>query len=123
MKNDRLDVIKQEIRNLDPELKEHDRGFRIAVVLMAAAFVTGPDVERLSDFTGYAGLVADISKRMHQARLWESGVVRSDHWFDGDKWTPAFWADVLVAEGSIVTRCREDGQREYRASAAAKDRP
>ena len=51
---------------------------------------------------------------MHGAGLWESGVVKSDHWFDDEKWTAGFWLDTLVADGSVVTRYREDGEREYR---------
>ena len=39
-----LDVIKQEIRRLDPGLEEaNEHGFQVAVVLMDAAFVTGPN--------------------------------------------------------------------------------
>jgi len=60
-------------------------------------------------------MIADISKRMHQAGLWESGMVETDHWFDGDKWTACFWADALVADGSLVTQLRKDGERVYPA--------
>jgi len=116
MEEGTLDVIKEEIRKLDPGLESDDEhAFQTAVVLMAAAFVTGPNTLRLSVFTGFpASLIADISKRMHRAGLWESGIVETDHWFDGDKWTPGFWADTLVADGSLVTQFRKDGEREYR---------
>jgi hypothetical protein len=115
MPDPRLDVINDEIRRLDPGLETDEHAFQVAVVLMAAAFVTGPDMKRLSIFTGFAAwMIADISKRMYQAGLWESGKVEADHWFDGDKWTGGFWVDVLVAEGLLMTKFREDGERVYR---------
>ena len=113
--NDTLNVIKEEVRRLDPKLRSDELGFQAAVILMAAALVKGPNTEPLASFTGYpTGVVADISKRMHEAGLWENGTVKTDHWFDGDKWTVGFWADTLVAEGLVVTHHREDGEREYR---------
>jgi hypothetical protein len=111
-----LDVIKEEISRMDPELETDEHAFQVAVVLMAAAFVTGPNTQRLSAFTGYpASMIADISKRMHQARLWESGTVKTDHWFDGDNWTVGLTLDRFVAEGMCVTKLRKDGELEYRA--------
>jgi hypothetical protein len=113
--DDRLDAIKEQIRILDPELPEDDPGFQIAVVLLAAWLVTGPDIDGLFAFTGYSReMVSDISKRMHEARLWESGRVKTDHWFDGDRWTVGMWIDTLVAEGLLIPRQREDGETEYR---------
>jgi hypothetical protein len=110
-----LDVIKDQIRQLDPELETDEHAFQVAVVLMAAAFVTGPNTKRLSAFTGLpASMIADISKRMHQAGLWENGVVDANDWFDGDKWTAGFWVHTLVADGSLVTQFRKDGERAYR---------
>lgn len=116
MKNASLDVIKREVQQLDPVLDQNDFGFRAAVVLMSAAFVTGADTESLAAFTGYPpSLVAEISGRMHQAGLWRDGTVYSDHWFRGEKWTPGIWTDCLVAEGLMLARQRKDGQWEYRA--------
>jgi len=45
-------LIKEEIRKLDPALETDEHVFQVAVVLMAAAFVTGPNTQRLSVFTG-----------------------------------------------------------------------
>src|ERR1700730_5635785 len=84
VKNASLDVIKREVEKLDPNLDQSDFGFRAAVVLMSAAFVTGPDTESLAAFTGYPlSLVVEISGRMIQAGLWRDGVVNSDHWISG----------------------------------------
>ena len=116
MKNASIDVIKQEVQKLDPSLDQNDFGFRAAVVLMAAAFVTGPNVENLAAFTGYPlSLVTEISDRMHQAGLWRDGAVNSDHWFRGEKWTQGIWTDCLVAAGLMVARQRKNGEWEYRA--------
>jgi hypothetical protein len=116
MKNASLDVIKREVQQMDPALDQNDLGFRTAVVLMSAAFMTGPDTESLAAFTGYPlSLVVEISDRMLQAGLWRDGVVNSDHWFRGEKWTAGIWTDCLVAEGLTLARQREDGQWEYRA--------
>src|ERR1039458_5167557 len=109
VKNVSVDVIREEVQLLDPNLEHDDFGFQTAVILMSAAFVTGPHTERLAAFTGYpAGLVAEISRRMHQAGLWSDGVVESDHWFHDEKWTAAIWADSLVAAGLLFARQRED---------------
>jgi hypothetical protein len=116
MKNDSLDVITREVQQLDPNLDKNDFGFRAAVVLMSAAFVTGPETESLATFTGYQpSLVNEISARMHQAGLWRDGAVNSDHWFRGEKWTAGIWTDCLIAEGLMLVRQRVDGQWEYRA--------
>jgi hypothetical protein len=83
-----VDVIKEEVQLLDPDLEVNEFGFQVAVVLISAALVTGPNTESLVAFTGYpAHLVAEISDRMHKAELWRNGTVESDHWFDGAKWT------------------------------------
>jgi uncharacterized protein YodC (DUF2158 family) len=102
---------------LDPDLSQDDYAFQGAVLLMVAALVTGPDVSRLACFTKYpATFVAEISQRMRGAGLWKDGSVESEHWFDGEEWrTAAFWMDVLVGEGRVVTQRREDGKRVYGA--------
>lgn len=116
MKNVSVDVIREEVQLLDPTLDRNDLAFRVAVVLMSAAFVTGPDTESLAAFTGYPlGFVSEISGRMHQAGLWSDGTVNSDHWLRGEKWTLGIWTDSLVAEGLLLARQREDGKWEYRA--------
>jgi hypothetical protein len=112
-----LEEIKKEIQQLDPGLDPHDEStFRTAVVLLAAAFATGPDTERLTTFTGYPGsFVIAISQRMRHFGLWTDREVHAAHWFKGDKWTPGLWMDSLVAQGLMLVRRREDGEWEYRA--------
>jgi hypothetical protein len=66
-----LEEIKNEIQQLDPILTQDDPVFQTAVVLLAAAFATGPDTGRLVTFTGYPErFVATISERMRQFGFW-----------------------------------------------------
>jgi hypothetical protein len=111
-----LELIKKEFRRLDPNVQENERGFEICIVLIAAAFVIGPNIERLVSFTGYSQtLVADISRRMHDAGIWTSDEIDTDHWFNADdKWSIGLWIHCLVAEGLLVTRRQADGKWEYR---------
>jgi len=118
MKND-LEVIKAEVQKIDPDLNPDgdEYSFKVAVVLMAAALVTGPDVVRLAAFTKYpAVFVAEIDQRMRAAGLWKDGGVEGEHWFKGDEWRVCgFLSDVMVAQGLLLTQRREDGKLEYRA--------
>jgi len=112
-----LEEIKHEVQQLDPVLNQEELAFRTAVVLLAAAFATGPDAERLVIFTGYPeSFVSAISQRMRQCGLWTANEVSTDHWFTGDKWTLGLWMDSLVAEGRIVACRMEDGKWQYRVA-------
>jgi hypothetical protein len=116
MKTVDVDVIKKEVQLLDPSSHQNNIGFRVAVVLMSAALVTGPDTESLAAFTGYPpNWVAEISQRMHRAGLWRDSEVNSDHWYRGKKWTAGIWTDSLVAVGLMRARQRENGKWEYQA--------
>jgi hypothetical protein len=81
-------LIKTELERLDPALlgNETDDNYRAGVVLLAAVWVIGTDIEQLATFTGYdPDFVAAISLRMLKSGLWEeSGLVHSDHWFHED---------------------------------------
>jgi len=99
-----LTLIKRQIERLDPALQrnENDDGYRVAVLLLAAVRVTGSEIEKLTEFTGYPReFVARVSERMRNSGVWDvSGTAHSDHWFQGDTpTTGAFWADVLVGMG------------------------
>jgi hypothetical protein len=109
-----LDHVKIGIQELDPELEPESRDFRTAVILMAAAFVVGPHVDRLVQFTGYSmTFVADIARRMQASGLWADGKVRIDNWFDGASVTMAFWADCMVADGVLHLDRTADGEESY----------
>jgi hypothetical protein len=116
MKNVSVDAIKKEGQLLDPSLDQNNVGFRVAVVVMSAALVTGPDTESLATSTSYApNWVTEISQRMHRAGLSRDGKVNSDHWYRGKKLTEGVWTDSLVAVGLMRARRREDGKWEHQA--------
>jgi hypothetical protein len=48
-----LDAIKEQVQIFDPGLKPDEYAFQSAVILMVAASVTGPYVERIASFTKY----------------------------------------------------------------------
>jgi hypothetical protein len=109
-----LDHVKIGIQELHPELEPKDREFRTAVILMAAAFVVGPYVDRLVQFTGYPlPYVAGIARRMQASGLWANGKVRIDNWFDGENVTMVFWADCMVADGVLHLDRTADGEDWY----------
>jgi hypothetical protein len=115
-----VQLIRREVERLDPALqgKETEDDYRAGVVLLAAVWVTGTDINKLIMFTGYArDFVAAISLRMHQAGLWEEGgFVHSDHWFDenGD-YSVDFWTDVLVGLGLLFAKPDGNGSFWYQA--------
>jgi hypothetical protein len=120
-----LEIIKKEVEKLDPALAgaENDEAYQVAVILLSAAFVEGPNVDRLVKFTGYSrDFIADISRRMHGSGLWENGFVHDDHWFRGDRYaTMIFWTDTFVATGQIVVKRSADGQFLYRMRETAPE--
>jgi hypothetical protein len=116
-----LALIKKELTVLDPTSQpdDGDGGYQTAVILLAAEFVTGTDVQQLTKFTGYSkDFVAAVCSRMQKSGLWEeSGTIHSDHWYQGDAYrVPCFWADVLVGMGLLIAEWREDSGFLYRAS-------
>jgi hypothetical protein len=113
-----LEHVKIGIRELDPAIDPESPGFRTAVVLMAAAFVVGPHVDLLVQFTGYSmTFVANIARRMRAYELWSDDEVCTEYWFEGDRITAAFWfwSDCLVADGLLRIDRDEDGERLYTA--------
>jgi hypothetical protein len=96
--------------NLDPESPE----FRTAVIVMAATFVVGPDVDLLVQFTGYPmSFVANIACRMRRYELWSDDRVCTEDWLEGDRINMMFWVHCLVADGLMRIDRNEDGERVY----------
>jgi hypothetical protein len=111
-----LEEVKLEVEELDPEIDPESPEFRTAVVLMAAAFMVGPHVDLLVQFTGYSmTVVADIAHRMRTNGLWSDDSVRSDHWFKDDKLRLAFWMDCCVADGQVYISGTKKGEFVYSA--------
>ena len=76
----RMRILEDDILRMDPALERHDPDLQTTVAILAAAYVTGPDIDRLVGFTGYLRkFITGISRRMHAAALWENGIAQSEH--------------------------------------------
>ena len=106
-----VSVIEQQVADwgVGAALEEDTNASRAAVVVLSAAWVTGPDVRTLAEFTGYEWkLVSAIATRMQKSGLWEEcGLTHSDHWeLEDGVDLIAFWVDIAIALGLIVReRC------------------
>jgi hypothetical protein len=111
-----LEEIEASVLKLDPVLNRKGREVRLGVLLTAAA-VVGPDVDRLIAFTHYSWkFVEAVSFRMRAAGRWTDTAVRTDHWFDGDAFLPGgFWLDCLVADGAVELARTDDGEEQFRS--------
>jgi hypothetical protein len=111
-----LQGMRSDIWNLDNTLAEDSYTFQAAMVLLASDLV-GPYVDRIATFVGYPrGLVQLIGARLQEAKIWESGEVRCEAWFDPKKGAIAFMLDLRVAEGKLMrTWSEEKKQYAYRA--------
>jgi hypothetical protein len=110
-------ILEDKILRMDPLLDRHDIDVQLAIVVVAAAFITGPDVDRLINFTGYLRkFVTDISQRMHAAGRWENGIAHSEHYLVNEQLNPVpVFLDCLVAEGSAVVCGMRNGEAVYAA--------
>lgn len=62
--NETFVLVKEELERLDPALRGHETedDYRVGVVLLAAYWVTGSDIDDLTIFTGYdRDFIAQIS--------------------------------------------------------------
>jgi hypothetical protein len=109
-----LEKVKEEIREMEPDLDEDSQDFHTAVILLVAALFVGPFTDKLVSFTGYSQTSAEaISRRMHACGLWADGKVCTDGWFNGGTVTVIFWANCAVADGSVDGNFNEAGEFEY----------
>lgn len=91
--------IKHEVMKWDPGLSPDDPGFRAAVVLLSSAHV-GPNIRRLSKFTGYrSGEIAEFGRRLRKSGIWTGSKVYAG-WF-GEDGGIAMACDINIALGYI----------------------
>jgi hypothetical protein len=108
-----LEEIKASVQRLDPVLDRKRPEFRLPVLLTAAAIV-GPDIDRLVAFTHYSRtFVEAVSRRMRAYGRWADDKVHTDHWFDGDNVTAELWLDCLIAAGVVEVGRGEDGEEWF----------
>lgn len=86
------------VKEMDPNLKEDDEGFKAAMVLVGAAQV-GTSAEKIAERTGLPrSLVRKYVKRARQQRIFQRDQIACD-WFDEEHGGVAFWLDVCVLRG------------------------
>jgi len=92
--------IRQEVKKLDPMLKEDDETFKIAEVLLSSLIV-GPDVKKIGKFLDIK--ITPIRKwerRLRANKIWVGQEVHCD-WFNKKSGSISFWMAVLCAQGFI----------------------
>lgn len=100
---DQLAIMKTRVHRLDPAIRPGKIAFKVAVVVLAAAFIS-TGTEELVAFTAYPrNFIKRISQRMRASGLWADDGVISD-WLDQNgRWYPErFWLHVLIAEGAVL---------------------
>ena len=110
--------IKAGILQLDPDLNEACDLFCVAVLLIAAALISGPWVDRIVDLTGYSRtFVSAVARRMRGSNLWADDDSVSIDWLNADgspDWA-ALWPQILVGQGRAIAWKGEDGAQIYGA--------
>lgn len=97
-----LAKIEEVVKSIDPDAESWtpsgDEGFKVAVVLLASAFV-GPDLLVVCAFTGYhAEWLAQIAERLVANGIWKDGQVYGDY-FDEQNGSFALLMHVNVGLG------------------------
>lgn len=106
------EYIMDMVRSTDPNLKEDDETFTVAMVLLTSLY-TGPDMDKIADF---------LDLDVEDLRLYENNLRREGVWKDGKiyiEWLGdedeevsfdviPFWCDVLVAQGLLSRKESEE---------------
>ena len=92
-----LKIIERHVSALDPVLEPSDDGFRLAVLLVSAVFVTGPWVEPLVKLTGYPPeLVSQACNNLRAVGLWTDKVMFVPWVNDDDTYNAMLWCHVVL---------------------------
>ena len=94
--------IRNEIKRLDPQLKQDDTSFVTAVIMLSAIEV-GADAERIAKFSGVGlGQVMEREHRLRKNKVWVGEKTHHSGWDDKESGGIAFWMDVCIADGLLV---------------------
>jgi len=97
-----LKRLVNEVRHLDSRLSEKEDAFKCAVILLAAALVTGPNIKKVSKFTKYhESIVRRFVDNFRKDKLWGHKYIHASEWHDKKAGGVAFWLDVSVGLGFI----------------------
>jgi len=107
--------MREDLQSMDDSLTEDSYPFKAGMVLLASEMV-GPYVDRIATFLGFpTSFVQVIATRLVESKIWEGDEVQCDNWFDPEKGSVAFIADLLLAQGRLTRQwSEEDGAYRYR---------
>lgn len=93
---------------------EH-RNIAQCMVVVISAVEVGADIDRVVEHTGYGrDFIEAISHRMRAAKLWIGELVDDREWRDKDEELMRdIFRHALVAEGSVLRECDENGGCTY----------
>jgi hypothetical protein len=117
MKTD--DLIKALRLEIEEISDAEDRSISECMLVVISAAKVGADVDRLVEHTGYRrDFIEAISRRMRAARLWIDELVDYREWRDKDEdkgkdLMEDIFKHALVAEGSLLRECDENGGCAY----------
>lgn len=109
MEETKIETIIEEVKRLDPKLKQDDEGFLIATILLSG-LVVGANSEAISKFLGISlDKVEKYEKNLVKNKIWVKGKTQCE-WFDKDG-TIALWMDVAVAQGYMEKRSEKPAKK------------
>lgn len=108
-----LQSMRTDVCNIAGDIAEDSYTFQSAMILLASELV-GPYVDLIATFLGYPpSLVQVMAVRLYEAKIWVSGEVRCESWFDPKTGAVAFGLDLMVTEGKLIRRWSEE-TKEYK---------
>lgn len=99
----KIEQIKECVRNLDPNLKEVDDGFKVACIL-----IKGTETQNVYDISKFFGyplpFIKKVAYRLQENGVWKpgrNGGITYCDWFDEETGGISFWLDVNIGLGFI----------------------
>lgn len=93
--------LRKAIQKMDPNLSTEDEGFKIALVLLAAAEV-GVNAERIAKrATLPRAVTRGLVAKCRRAGIFVKNRIEHGGWFDKTSGGIAFWMDVACVRGLL----------------------
>lgn len=94
----KFNKVKKIIRQLDPQLAEHDDAFKVAVILIFAARY-GQHMDEIYKHLPYTNdFINQVVLRLKENKIFVDGKIQCN-WFDEQGGAMEFWMDVNVGLG------------------------
>ena len=96
----KIEKIRKEVKNMDPNLDARTMAFKAAVCLLSGLQV-GTNPSAIAEFTGFPlKTVQGFAEHLVKSGVWNDGKTYCN-WFDEEHGGIAFWCDVAVAQGYL----------------------